>query len=422
MNNILLKKNSAYTFLINFVVVIFIIIVATYEFDFNYYYRNILLAGISFTFLFFILFYNKKFIHLKQDLPFLLFILYLCFNTAKVAVYRQSSFSATVTFFCYYILIKILVVDIQWFGFYKKGILLFSLVQTFGIYFEKIFPSLYVSIISCFSLIYEDAMNSFNMGACSGFTGQTGIVVLYPLIIIGFSFYSLSSKNPAPKDIFRILFAAGGILFSGKRSGVLFSLVAILIVLYFYLRKMTKWPLMVLLKKILPILLVLGLIIIILSPFLSFILDRFSNKSKNINDLSSGRLYIWLLTLSYFFKKPVFGYGFNYIIMSGDLPDQMATHNVYIELLAEIGIIGLFFYSILIIYNLVITVRIFNYVISLNIKNLKKFVFFSLYYQIFYILYSFVGNPIYDMNYFSTYVISVAMSYGMINILNDKGL
>ena len=107
----------------------------------------------------------------------------------------------------------------------------------------------------------------------------------------------------------------------------------------------------------------------------------------------------------FFLKKPIFGWGFGYYSNMMDIN----VHNVYIQVLCELGIVGICIFFAF----------IFSSVLSVFIKFEKKYflanneeklrLVFSSFIQLFFIMYCITGNPLNDLNIFGVYFFAICM-------------
>ena len=100
-----------------------------------------------------------------------------------------------------------------------------------------------------------------------------------------------------------------------------------------------------------------------------------------------------------FMENPIFGCGWRQMtdIIEHDV------HNIYIQLLAETGIVGFSVYVFLIFYGVFIAIKL----LRCYSKDKKKSILllFSAYYIFFFALYGLTGNPLYDEQPFYTFMI-----------------
>lgn len=160
------------------------------------------------------------------------------------------------------------------------------------------------------------------------------------------------------------------------------------------------------------------------APFLNRIVDTFNGLIAG-EDITSGRTTLYIAAWQLFLENPFFGIGWQQFInvTSGELLSRdLTVHNVYIQLLTEIGIIGFLFIIVAIIYVFHNTYIILKKII----KDEKSYnplwkagIIFSFYYQVFFLLYCFTENPFYNIIFLLMYFYSVAIVNNFI-ILDKK--
>ena len=96
------------------------------------------------------------------------------------------------------------------------------------------------------------------------------------------------------------------------------------------------------------------------------------------------------------------------------------VHNIYIQLLAETGLVGFSFYIILFISGLNMAVKLVKEISRTEVINVqeRKLLIFAAYYMFFFVLYGFTGNPLYDEQPFYLLMIS----YGVLVYYTRKGI
>jgi O-antigen ligase len=116
---------------------------------------------------------------------------------------------------------------------------------------------------------------------------------------------------------------------------------------------------------------------------------------KQGQDFSSGRGYLWNETLAVFYNQPFSGQG----LLTMRIQLGLDTHNVFIQLLAETGLLGFSSFLLFVLSNLIISIK--------KIFRNPNYIGFqmSFFFQAFFICYCFTGNPIYNLNLFLVYMI-----------------
>lgn len=138
-------------------------------------------------------------------------------------------------------------------------------------------------------------------------------------------------------------------------------------------------------------------------PGITKVFEKISSLSgKSLNTISSGRVEIYLSALSYLFPyKYLVGYG------TGSSDPMLGTdiHNIYLQILFENGIIGFVtFFSVFMLAFIGTYKQIRK--TGINEKN-RFFLLFSQFYQVFFLMYGMLGNPLYDTPMLFLYLISI---------------
>lgn len=122
-------------------------------------------------------------------------------------------------------------------------------------------------------------------------------------------------------------------------------------------------------------------------------------------DISNGRLFLWKESIKYFNKSPIFGIGIRTI--SSLLGDD--SHNIYIQLLAEVGLIGAITFYIALLTPAVQGVRLL-----LKGKSVNKVLFITTTLQVLFLLYGITANPLFDHKMMWIYAVVVGVFGGVV--------
>lgn len=136
-------------------------------------------------------------------------------------------------------------------------------------------------------------------------------------------------------------------------------------------------------------------------PNLAGFLTRFSEGSDS-GDVTNGRIGLWMAAWAAFLEHPLFGNGWyyfyhNYLIIT----ESAHVHNVYIQLLAETGIIG---FACFVTFFVISFYRTFKCISSCRKGIIKlqqwhlRLLAISLCYQTFFLLYCVTGTCLYEVN------------------------
>ena len=146
----------------------------------------------------------------------------------------------------------------------------------------------------------------------------------------------------------------------------------------------------------------IGTISLIMPSALNAI-DRLLDSSGDTS--LNSRVYFWEYAMMLWSRNKIFGIGFacfpRHIATAGvDLAkyhyiNAWAAHNIYYQMLAEIGIVGTVVFCSVFVLGIVYTIYIYKKIKSFNNPQYSRVVLVSLYCQLWFIIYGFTGNPLY---------------------------
>lgn len=309
----------------------------------------------------------------------------------------------------------------------KKLAILFAV----GVVLQFFLPSLYRIILYLFPKTYRSALLS-NEG--SGFTLNPGYSAGY--IIVGliavFSEYNYVQQIRI-RNIGLPLFLFFALILTGKRGPTLFL---ILTFIYAYLVPVKGAKKV---KRYWRIFLILFFTVIIIwafrdalsqIPFIGRILNTIAGAIDG-EDVTSGRTRLYLWALKLFKENPIFGIGWGRfrttVVGHVTLVYELEVHNIYLQLLAETGLIGfLVFVTMFVIFWNEARIAYCN-TVNIQQKSVRKTIwtkllFFSLAYQTYFLLYGLSGNPLYDPHFQIMYIFSCLIITAHSGIKYNKNL
>lgn len=312
------------------------------------------------------------------------------------------------------------------------AILAMSFLFAIGVYLQRYIPSVYSIIIRLFpSRLQESLMSSIGEnGGVQGFATNVGFTANYILVGI---FVLLSrmriNEKPNQKAIFEIIILSIALLMTGKRGPIVFSLPSVFLAGIIPMRGGKKF------RKIRKSFVA---VIAFIALFFMFegILEQipvFGRYVASINgfingdDVSSGRsrLYAWAVQL--FLRNPIFGIGWGKyrttVVGNATLVKALDTHNVYLQLLCETGIIGFIVFTTLFILSWVMTKNAYCscfYEKNAELYKWRPALFFSFLFQTYFLLFSLTGNPLYDQFYQVIYAFSVSITIAYRYVIAHK--
>lgn len=271
---------------------------------------------------------------------------------------------------------------------------------------------------------YIRILSSSYISGCNGIVGDTAGYLLNAIGILCSCMLICGIKKIKIFSyiLFGILLIA--LLFTGKRAHLLCGIVGA-IILYILSGKPTKKA-----RRILFSILAIIIIYCMMRIMLVFFPDAntINRVMESIDglilgeDISSGRDTLYGYALQQFKSSPIVGIGwkvFNQLTTS--LYNYSSTHyvnNDYLQILCETGIIGVvcmfvpmyifFFRSLKTLKNIVKKPELFDI-------KMKIAIVYSLFIQIYYLIYLFLENPLYNRSFFFMYIIAVLIGYNAID-------
>lgn len=271
-------------------------------------------------------------------------------------------------------------------------------------------PTLYSSIrpfISADNIMFEGYKT-----ALTGHYSTNAIYISISLIVFGAILFHYGLKNTNKKYMICFVLSIFAILLTTKRGPLIFSVVAIFIT-YILVDKNRISSRFV---KILMVLMIFGVIFYLLSKYIPSISETFVRFSE---DGDSGRSVMYLLAINMFLENPILGKGTGayklqyHIYLAQDVQHMyLNAHNVYLQLLAENGILGLVLFVYAAFYTLLKSISLLRKFHKEGTKN-EKTMYTSVAFQIYFLLYCLTGNPLYDSMMYIPYFIFCAVSYSM---------
>lgn len=275
-----------------------------------------------------------------------------------------------------------------------------------------IFPQIYDNII--YPLFFSDIPLIVGRGYQSAFTAHYSTNAIY--ISLGLLCLPAIAKSNRRQLIIVLYILFGfALILTEKRAHTAFTIIAIII---------TWW--VVSTRKIetlikMPIL-VVGLALCVMAlaqwlPEMNALLSRFAEVLSD--DTFGGRNEFYELCIQMWRESPLFGDGwgsytlrFNQTSLGAEYLatgfTTMMAHEVYLQVLAENGIVGflLFIFALFASFR-TIAIRANSYAVDasgksqhgtnmLEMTNLKLTLFCGISLQVFFLLYCFTGNPLYD--------------------------
>ena len=310
----------------------------------------------------------------------------------------------------------------NWYNALIKALIVLGVFYSVTTIYLYLFPDVYYRYVV--PIFGNGMVNLVKRGYAVGFSRHHSTTAMYHAITIGIPACALVRRDyvNGKKKIIMILFVTIlyiGVLLTGKRAHSIFIPICIMVCYYFFSqnRKINTQA-----KILGGILLFLGIfyISIQLIPSLNNVFIRFQSKIEN-DDITSGRDKLLKDCLYLFSDNPVIGKGwgtFMYYTQSG----MENAHNVYAQLIAENGLLAIPFF-VFIFGSVCHTGKAIHIIVDEKIEHDKSFLIcliFSLYIQVFFVLYCFTGNPLYDCQVVFPYILGCAIGENAYRITINK--
>lgn len=387
----LLKNNNDY--MVWFLALFFIFFVFLTELEVY----HLLILG-SFLILFLLLGLYKKYIHLsKMKICFLIMLLTMMINLRP-----ESSIGRIYWVYwligigtCFFFDKR----KCSSFNFILKVFLIISIYTMLIVFISKFLPSLYNSAISSRMsadlLKYnKDLLKTNYSAAIVGSISETCYYLFAGICAV----CCLNVKKMVKIITIVLLFVA--LIATGRRGEALAAVIALLM-LYLYSADSDKKT-----KRFIKIIIIAIFCVFLLFAFWPVIskisiLSRYAKtvmQMQNNTDISSGRFAIYKVAFQKFLENPLFGVGwrcfYKYIpVGDGSLRN---AHNVYLQLLAEVGIIGTVLIGFPFVYLFKKTITVLKQYSKIKVDSIYRNVcIFSFTMQIFLFLVAMVDNPLY---------------------------
>lgn len=286
----------------------------------------------------------------------------------------------------------------------------FGLEHVFATIFVQLFKTFYMSYILpwLYNGKYVFAISSLNSGYNPGITSNYSTNASYICIAIIILFAQYINKKEK-KNLILLLLSFLALLFTAKRAHLLFSIISC-IFLYLIVNRKKISNKLIKLSAGLFATIILFFTTSLFIPSVSNVIDRFEEGVKS-GDLINGRGELYELAINLWKEDKILGngwgsYSYKYkILYHWNNLEYLDAHNVYLQLLCETGIIGLLFFLVIIIRVLIKIIKVNKHS---NLQNDEGL--FSLGYLIFFILYCFSGNPLYDLFCYPAFFSSIGIT------------
>lgn len=353
---------------------------------------------------------HKEKMKISVDFSFFLWLLF--YLLAMISMLYTKNFITTKNFFLVYLLLFTVAflqknVKKDWIDFFLKTALITSGIHVLATMTQFFFPAIIDTInISILNDIQLNINRICLEGkAYAGITGQIGTNAFNITIFIAISFcFLLFFKKNKPTFAVCVVIGVVCLMLTQKRGLFLGTLFSMIFVFFLYAKYFNK-NILSILPKIIAVLAILMIVISVI-PETDIIFQRLARGGL------SGREDRYEKMLELFCENPLLGIGFG---VFSSVNGGMTAHSDYLRTLCEVGILGFSIFMSALIYSLWSCVRHLikysSYTLLQNRKTPLVAMFFSIYMQMFYLIYAFSGNPLSSYDQLFMYFLCLALGH-----------
>lgn len=356
-------------------------------------------------------------IAVKKFLPWVVLGFFSLWRNAEVS---HGIYNTEILFILYLLSALILSGKSGWQNRACKVIEFFGSIHVFATLILFVFRGLYGGIVPLWNY-YPSGTDNGAAGYRAALTthySQNATYIVLVLLVVGSRLLCMEKNKRSKKDIawfFLILFA---LLLTSKRGHLIFGLAALVVVFYTLNPLKKDGKISKLIIGGFGLVVIITIIFQIMPNTFEVLLGRFVN--NGYDDVTSGRIPMWMLAISLFLKQPFLGIGwsgykYQYMthIWAGYNPKTalLNTHNVYLQLLCETGIVGFVVFLAGVILHLRYLLKL-NRDMAYNAYNSRETLAVSYGMAVLFLMYSVTGCCLYDLT-FHIYIICVAMGLAL---------
>lgn len=358
-----------------------------------------------------------------QNIPWLLLCVIFVVHPYKSA--SLFSYTNIVTIGSILLCLILSTTAIEWKKYVMNSMLLWCMVHAIFTIIFGFFPALYSStVLNLFSGdVHAELVGEISAGCVPGLTGHysaNGIYLSIGVMICFFNYWlNNSTKRIKNKTGIKLLILGLALLLTGKRAQLVFVIFAIAATWFIVSpEKFSNKASKIFMGSI--SVAVIGILILNFVPALSFTLTRIK-AMFDATDITNGRLYFYEYAIKWFKESPIWGIGwdgFRYRLYEtrGSYLGRftyMSAHNVYLQILCELGLVGYCIFIIKLFADLSKTIKLSRLMKRFGIYGNEDFksLVFAIAFIIYFMLYCITGNPLYDLEFFFPYMIAIAGAY-----------
>lgn len=372
---------------------------------------------------------NTRIAIYRIDIFWFIFFLYILFNMAFHGKFIKIYYIDMLAFGFIFVFLLLAKLNIRYIIISLKIMFVLSIVYALSMIFQYVNMDLYSRIIlpRFANSEIEELMRIYRRGSFTGFTWQTAYIsgyMIYGLGIVFFSYKDIKLKSIRIIMLLSIPLMFYSLFLAGKRAHLVF-MIAALILTFLFSTEIKKFSIQLIKTGFILLIGVIVFVVLLSSynpnPDSQFgkVFSRISETVEEIStgdDITSGRVYLYEYAIELFKEKPILGIGWRtYSEMSvGVINTDRGSHphNIYIQLLTELGLIGLILFMIPVLFILFKTIKLLMNYNTYFRKNMlwRSLLRYSLYLQFFFLLYGLTGNLLTDRLFLFMYVFGISIT------------
>lgn len=294
-----------------------------------------------------------------------------------------------------YYLARVLKGNIRYKEFCYKWFFRLSLVECIFIIAQYLYPQQINRImeIALTRSSFDAAIQAYNLHrACTGIAGSQPFAMMFAYFVMSIGIVQAIAKVNL-KSVLTIIVGLISIVLSGKRSALVIVVMVILYTSLFVFskdnRQKGKWRL-----AAFGVIFIAGLAVNYSETGLSMLAKN--ELLMETGDITNGRILLISAMLDIFKQHPIFGIG---PLSTSSYYGDYLGHNIYLQTLAEMGIVGF----VALISMLVVCLR--NQIRVVKSDRSDEYEYLALFVQLFVIFYGLFGNPLFSYVFIIPYAL-----------------
>jgi len=268
--------------------------------------------------------------------------------------------------------------------------------------------SKYYGFLVAISILVVTMVSGTKSGGLVGDYQYGGMMMSIACILFLVDYYHDGGRAT---DIVGFVFALTALFMTGKRA---FALIVIFSLIWLYLASVERGKWLKLLKLSIAGLGSVGALYMTVQPVRELV-SRLGLLLLDTGTATSGRNVLWALALDIFQSNPLVGVGFaNFVVYSDAISAApwfglFHVHNIYLQLLAETGVVGFALMTGLLGTALVCSWWLYRLSLRSEEPVPRYVMICSVALQAWFIMYGFTGNGLYGWHELFVYISAVAM-------------